>query len=187
MRLLIPKKNRASSAMLHYLAYGSNLHPLRLRRRVPSSRLLGQVKLDGYRLAFHKRGQDNSGKCNIVHTKEPLDCIHAAIFQFRADEKSLLDSHEGCGYRSEQIPVSLNGYQFCAFMYLAEPQFIETTLKPFHWYKELVFRGAQFQGFPQTYLDTIAGIDSEEDPETARREEHRCLLAEIRRSEKSDR
>jgi len=33
-----------------YLAYGSNLHPLRLRQRVPSCRRLGPVSLPGYKL-----------------------------------------------------------------------------------------------------------------------------------------
>ena len=31
--------------MLHYFAYGSNLHPVRLKERVPSIKLVGTVEL----------------------------------------------------------------------------------------------------------------------------------------------
>ena len=37
-----------------YFAYGSNLHPPRLRARTPSARALGRADLEGYRLLFHK-------------------------------------------------------------------------------------------------------------------------------------
>lgn len=47
----------------HCLAYGSNLHPLRLRKRVSTANLIGIVEMQGYQLAFHKRSTDESGKC----------------------------------------------------------------------------------------------------------------------------
>jgi hypothetical protein len=53
---------------LHYLAYGSNLHPIRLRQRVNSARLIATLSLPGYRVLFNKRGQDLSAKCNLVAT-----------------------------------------------------------------------------------------------------------------------
>ena len=171
--------------MLHYLAYGSNLHPLRLRQRVPSCRLLGKVELKGYRLAFHKRGQDNSGKCNLVKTKQLIHAVHAAIFHFHADEKILLDAYEGGGYRSEETTISLNGNRLRAYMYLAEPECIDHQLHPYHWYKQLVLRGAQYQGFPKNYLDAIVRVRSEEDPDPSRRKINRLLLAEIHRSKKT--
>ena len=55
--------------LLYYLAYGSNLHPVRLTERVPSARFLGLTSLFGYQLRFHKRHEpDGSGKCNMYHT-----------------------------------------------------------------------------------------------------------------------
>ena len=52
------------SATLLYFAYGSNLHPERLRERVPSAESLGVARLEAHVLRFHKRGRDGSGKCD---------------------------------------------------------------------------------------------------------------------------
>lgn len=56
---------------VHYLAYGSNLHPLRLTARVSSARPLGTVPMPGYKIAFHKRSIDHSGKCLFYVTHDP--------------------------------------------------------------------------------------------------------------------
>ncbi len=41
--------------MIHYFAYGSNLHPVRLIERVPSASLVGVIGISKHRLAFHKK------------------------------------------------------------------------------------------------------------------------------------
>ena len=41
--------------MIHYFAYGSNLHPLRLTDRVHCADLVGSVELASHQLAFHKQ------------------------------------------------------------------------------------------------------------------------------------
>lgn len=48
---------------IHYLAYGSNLHPIRMTERVPSARVLGAIELPDHLLAFNKRSTDGSSKC----------------------------------------------------------------------------------------------------------------------------
>ena len=169
--------------MRYYLAYGSNLHPLRLRQRVPSSRLLGIVSLDGYKLTFHKRGQDGSGKCNIVQTNQPACCIHAAIFEFCAEDKTLLDEYEGKGYCSKEIAVTLDGRKRHAYAYIAKPDFLDDDLQPYHWYKELVLHGARFHAFPEHYLGDIALVRSMDDPDPSRRKKISRLILDIQRWE----
>jgi hypothetical protein len=52
--------------LLYYFSYGSNLHPVRLTERIFSATLIGTVKLKKYRLEFHKKRKDKSGKCNLM-------------------------------------------------------------------------------------------------------------------------
>jgi len=90
--------------MLHYFAYGSNLHPLRLGERVPSARLVGTAALPSHRMAWHKRGMDDSGKCFIVPTGMEADRFHGAVYRLDADHKGLLDEFEkGYGQVSYKI------------------------------------------------------------------------------------
>ena len=65
------------------------------------------------------------------------------------------------------------------FMYLAEPSHIEKNLKPYHWYQELVFLGATYLNFPETYVRSIEAIESMDDQDEARRTRHDQLIEEI--------
>jgi hypothetical protein len=56
------KPRRILSKRIHYFAYGSNLHPLRLQERVPSAALLGWTHLHGWELRFDKRGRTDGQK-----------------------------------------------------------------------------------------------------------------------------
>ena len=76
--------------ILYYLAYGSNLHPVRLSERVPSAELLGVVELREYRLVFQKRGWDGSSKCTLVRTGETSVGAYGAMYAIDAIHKSRL-------------------------------------------------------------------------------------------------
>ena len=165
--------------IIHYLAYGSNLHPRRLKARIPSSQIMGIVELEGYRLAFHKRGADGSGKCNLVRTNDQGAMVYGVLYEMHIDEKPLLDVYEGEGYRPEHVTVTLFGRQYTSFAYLAEESHIDDAIRPFHWYKELVLLGAEYHHLPGDYIDKILEIDSSNDPDIRRTEEHHHLLREI--------
>lgn len=49
-----------------YFAYGSNLSTKQMENRIGSTRQAKRTRLVGYRLAFNKRGNDETGKANIV-------------------------------------------------------------------------------------------------------------------------
>ncbi|GJL66203.1 MAG: hypothetical protein NPIRA05_11740 [Nitrospirales bacterium] len=170
-----------SKGLLYYLAYGSNLHPVRLRERVPSAELLDVVKLRPYRLAFQKRGQDGSSKCNLARTGEDSDEVYGGIYHIDSAHKPLLDRFEGKGkgYHDSQLPVELHGKEYACFTYLAQPSYIEHNLKPYHWYKTLVVLGAKHLRFPDTYVRSIESIESVEDPDEERRMQHQKLIERI--------
>lgn len=165
--------------IVRYLAYGSNMHPYRLKARIPSSQIMGIVELGGYRLAFHKRGADGSGKCNLVQTGQPDTRVFGVLYEMHIDEKPMLDVFEGEGYRTENLTVTLFGRQYDSFAYFAEQSHIDDRIQPYHWYKELVLLGAEYHHLPRDYIDNILEVDSRNDPDVSRTEEHHHLLREI--------
>jgi gamma-glutamylcyclotransferase len=165
----------------YYLAYGSNLHPLRLIQRVPSARLVGAVPLPGYRLAFHKRGMDGSAKCDLELTDESGAIAYGAVFSVAAKEIDRLDQLEdvGDGYFKEQVTLRIDGAAVSAFIYFASYTHIEPALRPFDWYKGLVLAGARHHGFPQGYVEQIEAVPHRPDPDGLRCAEMAALLANL--------
>lgn len=166
---------------LYYLAYGSNLHPLRLKERVPSAKLMFTLVLEQYRLFFEKRGQDNSAKCNIRMTGQASDTVYAAMYQITGQHKILLDAFEGlgAGYIDQQLQVNHQGRSFDCFSYFAQSGHIVNDMKPYHWYKALVLQGAQHLHFPAPYLSSIARVESMPDEDSQREKIHRALIAQM--------
>jgi len=165
---------------MHYVAYGSNLHPLRLALRVPNSRLVGTTRLDGYRLTFQKRSMDGSSKCTLEGTCDLRDAVYGAVYDIPADQAHLLDEAEGLGngYYKARLRVNLGDEQCTAFLYLANQSHISND-QPYHWYKSLVLAGARRHRFPADYIVRIAGVSSKPDPEQNRRIEMESLLVQL--------
>lgn len=165
----------------YYLAYGSNLHPVRLARRLPSARLLGTAPLPGYRLVFHKRGMDGSAKCDLELADEAGSVAYGAVFSVAAAETGWLDQLEdlGTGYFKEQVTLRVAGTVLSAFVYFASQTHIDKGLAPFDWYKGFVLAGARRHGFPQEYLEQIESVPHRVDPDETRRRAMAALLAQL--------
>lgn len=167
--------------MIHYFAYGSNLHPLRLIERVPSASLIGVAGIRAHRLSFHKKGKDNSSKCNLLKTGSESDLVHGALYEIDPAHKAVLDGYEGngFGYTDNSLAVEHNGREYSCFTYQAQESHIVEHLKPFHWYKELVVLGAIYLKFPQAYIASIRSVASVPDPDSQRRQEHESLIEKL--------
>ncbi len=145
-----------------YAAYGSNLHPLRLTKRISSAHLIGTTFVPGWSLHFHKRGSDKSGKCNIVSGG---DGIHVAVFDISTADKITLDGIEGAGYSG----ITLNVPEFGdCHSYIADESYIDDSLAPYDWYKEFVLVGAHVNGFPVEYVKRVQSVTAYQDPESTR-------------------
>jgi len=168
--------------MLNYFAYGSNLHPVRLRERVSSAQIIGIAQLDKHILKFNKKSRDGSAKCNLVNTGKKSDFIHGAIYQLSAEHKVVLDNFEGkgFGYLDKQIELKFDNKKYNCFSYFAQQQYIVDDLQPYHWYKQLVALGASYLKFPASYTSSISAVDSCNDPEQNRRLQHELLLQKIK-------
>jgi len=170
-------------AELVYLAYGSNLHPMRLLQRVPSCKLLGKVSLPGFRLVFHKIGMDDSGKCDLLETGYPDDIAWGVLFSMDIVDKPTLDVAEGPGYSCTTLDVVFAGKTVEAMVYLAKPERQDPNIVPFDWYRELVLIGAGYNNFPAAYIATIGQVPTMADPDPERNRINQQLVIEMRSGE----
>jgi gamma-glutamylcyclotransferase (GGCT)/AIG2-like uncharacterized protein YtfP len=146
------------SGALCYFAYGSNMHPERMSARVPSAAALGVARLPGYRLAFHKRSTDGSGKGDIVPAAAE---VWGVLYRIAAAELPLLDAAEGPGYKRVRLRPELRGpgVGHDAFAYRARPEFIAPELLPLDWYMVYVREGARYHGLPAAYQAWLDSLD----------------------------
>ena len=167
--------------MIHYFAYGSNLHPMRLMERVPSANLVGVIELSEHSLTFHKKSDDGSSKCNLLQTGVETDFVHGAIYEVEPEHKSELDRFEGKGYGyiDNQIKLQHQGQEYTCFTYIAQQSHIVDNLKPYHWYKRLVVLGARYLQCPDSYVLSIDSVESVEDPDEERRRGMDALIGGI--------
>ena len=161
---------------VRYAAYGSNLHPHRLRRRVPSAVLLGTAFVPGRTLHFHKKGLDGSGKCNLVPSGAG---VYVAVYSIEADEKSVLDRYEHAGVGYDSVSLSVRGFGDC-FTYRATKTHIVDDLAPYCWYSEMVLTGCQAHGFPEDYLAMVRAFSPLRDPDATRRREQWAIVETMR-------
>jgi hypothetical protein len=167
---------------VHYLAYGSNLHPLRLGARIDAPRVIGVVELPGYCLAFHKRGMDGSGKCLFYDEVDRTQRVYGVLYAIEGRLAADLDALEGPGYRRQHLSVAVAGRTYAPYLYAAAPEHRDPGLVPYHWYKGLVLAGARYHGLPADYLAAIDAIPSLPDPNPGRSRDNERLLARLRAS-----
>ncbi|MEX0730393.1 MAG: gamma-glutamylcyclotransferase family protein [Aquisalimonadaceae bacterium] len=165
---------------LYYFAYGSNMHPARLRERTPSCRRIGVARLPGHVLRFHHLSvSDGSGKCNVVETGHPDDVVYGVVYGIPPAERRALDAAEnlGVGYRIRHMTVQMGEGQRRVFCYIAVDGTINDQSRPYCWYRDIVLHGARQHAFPEAYLAAIAAEQVGRDPNPERMAHHRGLLA----------
>lgn len=163
---------------MRYAAYGSNLHPLRLRERAASATLLGAANVAGWALRFHKRGRDGSAKCNIVPAGSS---IYVAVYAIAPHHRLALDRVEGVNAGYEQSVLEVPAFGDC-FTYRASETHVDDALQPFCWYKELVLTGCETLGFPDDYVAAIRALAHVADEDQDRRAQNMSLVARARRT-----
>lgn len=152
-----------------YFSYGSNMSFRRLKARISNIAKLGVATLYDHDLRFHKVSQkDNSGKCDIFKTNNPEHLVVGVVYKIDPLEKRILDLYEGrgYGYEEKQVSVEMGGELVSAFTYYATH--IDQEIKPLHWYKEHVLRGARENGLPGHYVRKIEMMDSIDDHDVDR-------------------
>lgn len=164
---------------IFYFAYGSNLHPHRLKQRIPSSKPVDRAHLYQYRLRYHKNGGDGSAKCNVVHTEDQGDWVIGVVYEMLASELPVLDQVEGLGYGYDReiCEVKMGKNWTEAYLYIAQPEFIDEDSRPYCWYRDFVVEGARHHQFPEHYIDNHLDVDFKHDENTERRQFNRNIIA----------
>lgn len=137
-----------------------------MMHRVESATVITTAHLTGHLLRFHKKSADGSAKCDIEYTENPDDKVYGVIFHILQNEKHILDTYEGLGngYEEKQVSAYLpDGRVITASTYYATH--IDTSLQPFHWYKEHVIRGAREHALPADHIAAIEAVESIADPD----------------------
>lgn len=157
---------------MYYLAYGSNLHPVRLEKRLGPVTRIGVAELSGYELRFHKRGADDSGKGNLLKTKG--SSAWAVIYKIDDEQKTSLDEFEGDGYDCVEIEAAIDEETYECCCYLAQPDWIDDNLLPHDWYRDLILHGARHAELSDEYLQCIQA--QEVNADEAGQQQHAELL-----------
>ena len=154
---------------VHYFAYGSNLCRSRLVSRATGAESLGAAALTGYRLRWHKRSVDGSGKCS-VEPAAAATAVYGVVYRMSKVAKRALDRVEGVGrgYDIAEVQVRVGGVLVPATTYVADPEYVVDELRPYAWYRELVVRGAVDQGLPEAYVASLRGVETWKDPDADR-------------------
>jgi len=118
---------------------------------------------------FHKLGTDDSGKCDAFFTGDDRDNILGILYEIAPGDRDMLAKAEefAHGYKEKAVGIITDGgKRLDAFTYCATN--IETTLKPFHWYKGHLLIGAREFDFPEEYILQFLTVESSDDPDSER-------------------
>lgn len=170
---------------MKYFAYGSNLSSKRFKKRVPSGVFECIASLNGYKLKFHVKDEDDSAKSNAFKTGDPSDKLLGVVYDIEATEKNLLDRAEDLGneYVETQVFVQTDEGDLEVFMYIAKPDLIDEAVIPYTWYKEFIVQGAKEHHFSENYIEELEKVVSKEDPDRERAEKNSRIQLEVSHDE----
>ena len=94
-------------SIINVFCYGSNLLKHRIENRIGQIYHKEVAQLIGYKLLFHKKSIDGSGKASVLYTGDTSDIVWGIIIQITKEQKDKLDKFEGKdkGYDETSITV----------------------------------------------------------------------------------
>jgi len=145
--------------MIFYFAFGSNMKPDRIKRRLDNypqlTKLIPQaksVRLPDHRFAFSKYStKDHTGKANIE--KDSKSEVWGVLFRINEDALEILKDIEK-GYEAQTIYVfSVEDEKYEAITFVAKK--IQNGLKPTLEYLNMILDGARHYKLPPEYIAKI--------------------------------
>jgi gamma-glutamylcyclotransferase len=159
-----------------YFAYGANVHPRWLARRVPAAELLGPGALPGFRLAFRKLGRDGAGRSDACAAGNSAVALPGALYRLAPEELARLGA-AGAGYHLETVSIETGAGPVEAVTWLADPAAVAEGLLPWDWYVGLILAGAERLGLPEDHRRWLAAVPRQHDPDVERAAPARRILA----------
>lgn len=159
-----------------FFAYGANVHPGWLQRRVPEARLLGAAAWPGHRLAFRKRGRDGAARSDACPSTEPDALLPGALYELPAAALQRLGA-AGAGYEVLEAEVVTRAGSRRALAFRAAPAELDEGLLPWDWYVALLRRGAELLDLPAEHQRWLALAPVQVDADEERAGVARRVLA----------
>lgn len=132
-----------------YFAYGSNMNPRRMLARGLAFEEATSGHLYDYALRFNKRaaGKQGVAYANIAYQRGAR--LEGVLYRLEGCEQiSVMDGFEGCPirYSRDVMPVFSPAYQqpIAAWVYVANPAFIDQALLPERRYLDHLCAGARW-------------------------------------------
>lgn len=154
-----------------YFAYGSNLARDQKVNRTGPIREERRARLDGYRLAFNKRGTDGTGKANIVLHEGGT--VWGVVYRCSPSALNAMDRYEGVPgghYVRKTVRVRVDGGdELDAITYVAGNAFIDNSLTPNSEYLQTILRGAREHDLPDEYIRSVEALGNQSNAGNQRR------------------
>ncbi len=137
-----------------YFAYGSNMDPQQMQRHAPGARLVGNGRLDGFRMEFTVYSDRwEGGAANIE--PDPDGHVWGVVWEVTDEDLENLDTYEGhpTFYRRDQVTVATpQGQTECTTYRIAHQR---GYVRPTDEYLNRLRAGARMNGLPPEALDII--------------------------------
>lgn len=144
-------------SMVRYFAYGSNLDFAQMRRRCPSSRVVGRAWLPGYRVTFPRPCESWGGGVAGIEPAAGHDA-HGVVYELCDEDLATLDDYEGVAdgdYDRREVEVHCEaGGTMRVWTYFANPQ--PGCPPPSRRYLDAIVRGARYHRLPGAYVERLA-------------------------------
>ena len=88
----------------------------------------------------------------------------------------MLDAAEGRSYAIKEMKVSGKRAEHDVFAYVGISTYLDKSIRPFSWYKEIVVHGARSHGFPEEYIKKLQQVDVYNDPDQERSAKHLRII-----------
>ena len=132
-----------------YFAYGSNMDERQMECRCPDARLLGSIRLQGYRFAL-----DAAGVATILPAREYY--VEGLLWSVLSSDICNLDKHEGVAtgcYRKEYIPIDASAPGQVALVYISNRSANAGQIRP--QYMERILQAAKDHRLSNGYIQEL--------------------------------
>ncbi len=146
---------------MYYFAYGNNMNPDIIKKQGVEflDRKKGVIR--GYRIIFNKKAKDNEySYANIEQTGNNEDIVEGILYEFDSCEMREIDRHEGfpTQYNKYKIKVETQEGNINAYVYIAQPEWIDNNLKPPKFYIENMLKGKDL--ISPKYINFIESVET---------------------------
>src|SRR5438445_5591082 len=137
-----------------YFAYGSNMDPVHMSKRVPGAEVIGPARLEGFRLAFNVYSTEWEGGAANLELDEGAR-TWGVLWDVPDDQLAGLDAYQGhpTFFRREDVSVLGPSGQVIAWTYRVAHQ--EGYVRPTDSYLHCLRSAIRVQGLPPEALDVV--------------------------------